>query len=106
VKYSPNGGLIRVRVERRNEQALVSVTDQGISIPPDAVEHITTKFFRARNVIPEQITGLGIGLSVVAEIVKLHGGTITVESEEGVGSTFTIGLPLASAATIEESAAS
>lgn len=87
-----------------NEQALVTVADQGIGIPPDAIDQIATKFFRARNVISEQITGFGSGLSVVAEIVKLHEGTLTIESVEGVGSAFTISLPLYTSAAIEEPA--
>ena len=72
----------------------MDVTDNGIGIPKEAQERLFTRFYRAGNVDAEQIGGLGIGLYVVKEIVTLHGGTITVESVEGVGSTFTVCLPL------------
>jgi PAS domain S-box-containing protein len=94
VKYSPNGGAIHVQLRQEGATACVDVTDNGIGIPKEALERLFTRFYRAGNVEAEQISGLGIGLYVVKEIVTLHGGTITVESVEGVGSTFTVCLPL------------
>jgi signal transduction histidine kinase len=69
------------------------VRDQGIGIPPHAQQHIWERFYRAPNV-EHQLAGFGIRLSVVHEIVTLHGGTVDVVSGEGRGSTFTVCLPL------------
>jgi signal transduction histidine kinase len=99
IKYSPGGGSVVARVEPRRGQVCLSVMDQGIGIPPDALDQVFMRFYRARNVAPQQIAGFGIGLTVVAEIVQLHGGTVHVESTEGVGSTFTICLPAHASAT-------
>jgi len=95
IKYSPVGGSITVCVEQRGAQACVSIRDQGIGIPADMLMHVFQRFYRAANVEAHQIKGMGIGLYVVQEIVSLHGGDVTVESQEGAGSTFTVCLPLA-----------
>ena len=96
IKYSPAGGVIDVRVTRTCDEAgcmaILSVTDPGVGIPADDLERIFERFQRATNV--RSIAGTGIGLSGVRRIVELHGGTITVESVEGKGSTFTVCLPL------------
>ena len=94
IKYSPSGGRVKVCIEQQNDKACLWVTDEGIGIPDGAVPHLFERFYRAPNVDPQQITGMGIGLYVVKEIVQRHGGTIMVESTEGVGSTFRICLPL------------
>ena len=95
VKYSPNGGDIHVRIWQEGASICVAVSDQGIGIPAEAQLRLFTRFYRAENVNPQQITGMGIGLFVVKEIVMLHGGSVAVESVENEGSTFTICLPLA-----------
>ena len=96
IKYSPAGGVIEVRVARTCDEAgcmaILSVTDPGVGIPADDLERIFERFQRATNV--RSIAGTGIGLSGVRRIVELHGGTITVDSVEGKGSTFTVCLPL------------
>lgn len=96
IKYSPEGGVIDVRVARTCDDAgcmaILSVTDPGVGIPADDLERIFERFQRATNV--RSIAGTGIGLSGVRSIVELHGGTISVESVEGKGSTFTVCLPL------------
>jgi PAS domain S-box-containing protein len=94
IKYSPGGGLISVTVAQREQMACVAVTDQGIGIPQSALPHLFERFFRAAQVDTGGISGLGIGLYVVKEIMTLHDGMITVASTEGAGSTFTICLPL------------
>jgi signal transduction histidine kinase/integral membrane sensor domain MASE1 len=93
IKYSPGGGRVEVRIEQQNDTACLWVSDEGIGIPHTAVPQLFERFYRAPNVDPQQITGMGIGLYVVKEIVQLHGGTIMVESIEGVGSTFRVCLP-------------
>lgn len=93
IKYSPQGGFVRVQVEQRNDRVCLIVRDQGIGIPQSALPHLFQRFFRAANADQHQISGLGVGLYVVKKIVALHGGTVTVSSNEGTGSVFTISLP-------------
>jgi signal transduction histidine kinase len=95
VKYSPAGGLVRLTLQQRGEQVSLAVTDHGMGISAAALPHLFDRFYRAPNAADHAISGLGIGLYVVHEIVVLHGGTVTVTSEEGVGSTFTVVLPAA-----------
>jgi PAS domain S-box-containing protein len=96
IKYSPAGGEVRVSVGRQEDAAgawaVLAVQDHGVGIPPDDLPHIFTRFTRARNV--QAIKGLGLGLFSVQQIVEQHGGTVTVASEEGRGSVFTVRLPL------------
>jgi hypothetical protein len=98
VKYSPFGGEMCVQATRQEADACVVVTDQGLGIPKDALSQIFDRFFRASNAAQQNISGVGIGLFVVREIVTLHGGTVQAESTTGQGSTFTVRLPLAPAA--------
>ncbi len=98
VKYSPFGGEVCVQATRQEADACVIVADQGLGIPKDALSQIFDRFFRASNAAQQNISGVGIGLFVVREIVTLHGGTVQAESTTGQGSTFTVRLPLAPAA--------
>jgi len=93
-KYSPAGGRIEVRVSREGEWACVTVSDQGIGIPTEAIPHLFTRFFRAANAEERRIGGIGLGLYVVHEIVKMHNGAIDVDSRLGQGSVFRVRLPL------------
>lgn len=95
VKYSPAGGEVVVRIERQAEAALLSVSDKGLGIPTGALPQLFQRFYRADNVAAHHISGMGIGLYVVREIVTRHGGTVDVTSTEDAGSTFTVRLPLA-----------
>jgi signal transduction histidine kinase len=92
VKYSPNGGVVTVICVKESGDALLSVRDQGVGIPADDVGRIFERFHRAGNV--GSISGTGIGLATIRDIVEQHGGTITVDSCQGSGSTFTIRLPM------------
>lgn len=96
VRYSPNGGKIEVIVAVDEWAALTSlqVRDHGIGIAADALNQLFKRFYRVPDTAIEHIHGVGIGLYVVKEIVTLHGGTVDVASEAGVGSTFTVNLPL------------
>jgi signal transduction histidine kinase len=94
IKYSPRGGVVLVRLAARGGFAIVSVSDQGIGISPEAQRQLFHRFYRAKNAETYGISGMGIGLFVVKEIVELHGGDTAVESVEGRGSTFTVRLPL------------
>jgi two-component system sensor histidine kinase BaeS len=73
----------------------VTVKDTGIGIPEEELPHIFERFFRGEEPQEEQIPGTGLGLAIVKEVIELHGGRVTVESEMGAGSTFTVWLPLA-----------
>ncbi len=95
VKYSPLGGTITIALQQSLHEARLSVSDRGIGIPKASLPHIFSRFYRASNADPLHISGMGVGLYVVKEIVGLHKGRITVESQEGEGTTFTIFLPLA-----------
>lgn len=98
IKYSPEGGAIVIEIVERGEHACMSVRDQGIGIPEASRSRLFERFYRAGNVNPRSITGLGIGLYLVHEIVASHGGTVEVTSQEGRGSTFTVCLPLSNGA--------
>ena len=99
VKYSPQGGPIMVRVTREDGYAVLAVSDRGIGVPREAQAQLFQRFYRAAHAAARDISGMGIGLYVVREIVNRHGGTIEVESVEGAGSTFTVHLPLAAPAS-------
>jgi PAS domain S-box-containing protein len=91
-KYSKEG-KITVTVFEKNETVHLSVKDTGVGIPQDQVDKIFDRFHRVENIQGRSGEGTGIGLAMVKELVKLHGGNISVESQEGVGSTFTVGIP-------------
>ncbi len=91
IKYSPEDKAIQVSLDRSNETCVLAVRDQGIGIPEDDVKHLFEPFHRASNV--GTISGTGLGLVITKEAVELHGGTIKVESQEGIGTTFTICIP-------------
>ncbi len=94
IKYSPGGGIVTVQIERQGDNASVRVSDKGIGIPAAALPQLFRRFYRAPNADSQHISGMGIGLYVVKEIVELHGGTVEVDSHELQGSTFIIRLPL------------
>jgi signal transduction histidine kinase len=93
VKYSPQGGTITVRVERQGPGVSIAVADQGIGIPQANLSKLFQRFYRADNVDPQKISGMGIGLYVVRAIIELHGGQVGVTSPEEGGSIFTVYLP-------------
>jgi signal transduction histidine kinase/DNA-binding response OmpR family regulator len=103
IKYSPHGGQVYVTVRKDGQHGLIAIRDHGIGIPAEAVNQLFERFYRASNVNPNQISGFGIGLYIVREIVQRHGGTVQVESVEGEGSTFTVCLPLLPSAATDGS---
>ncbi len=94
VKYSPEGGTITVKLSRERDQFHLSVTDEGIGIPKQAMPQLFTKFYRVDNSATRKIGGTGLGLAICKEIVIGHGGSIDVVSETGEGSTFQVNLPI------------
>jgi PAS domain S-box-containing protein len=99
IQYTPAGGRVEVatgEAEREGRRwATVTVADTGIGIPPDELPYIFDRFFRGERPRQMQIPGTGLGLSIVKEIVDRHGGRVTVESEAGKGTRFTVWLPVA-----------
>lgn len=94
-KYSPSGSPVTVRVARDCDWAVLTVGDRGIGIAPEDLSRVFERFQRGRNAVG-RIPGTGIGLATVKAIVEEHGGSVSVASTEGVGTTFTVRLPLPS----------
>lgn len=94
IKYSPSGGTIQFDVVCADSEAIFRITDSGIGIPKSDLPKLFESFSRASNV--GVIQGTGLGLAIVKKAVDLHAGTLAVESEVGVGTTFTVTLPLKS----------
>jgi len=92
VKYSPDGGRIDVEMQMVGGSVEIVVRDEGVGIPSEDLPRVFDRFFRASNV--QTLPGSGLGLSGVRYIVEGHGGTVTVSSEAGRGSTFTVRLPM------------
>ncbi|HWI19368.1 MAG TPA: HAMP domain-containing sensor histidine kinase [Vicinamibacterales bacterium] len=93
IKYSPDGGAIEVSVSVSEAAALLRVRDHGVGIPAEALPHIFTRSYRAPNA-RSHASGLGLGLSIAAEIVHRHGGTIVASAAPGVGTVFTVRFPI------------
>jgi PAS domain S-box-containing protein len=93
IKYSPDAETVEMDLSASEETVTVRVHDHGLGIPREQRDKIFERFYRATGPKQRAIPGLGMGLYIVAEIVKRHGGTITVDSEVGKGSTFTVTLP-------------
>jgi signal transduction histidine kinase len=92
LKFSPKGGIVRCELVVNSVQSIFRIQDEGIGIPPEDTERLFESFYRASNV--GTIQGTGLGLAITKKCVDLHQGQITVESEVGVGTTFTVTLPL------------
>ncbi len=93
VQYTPAGGRITVRAARPEGQVVISVSDTGIGIPQADQERIFERFYRVDAARSREVGGTGLGLSIARHLVEAHGGRITVESEVGRGSTFSVYLP-------------
>ncbi len=94
LKYTLDGGRIVVSAEMEDRRLRVAVTDTGIGIGPEEIDKIFEKFYRSKNPLAANVKGSGLGLPIAREVARLHGGDVTVESELGKGSTFTLALPL------------
>lgn len=101
IKYSPKGGRINVKIYEDDGHVKVDIQDEGLGIPEEAVEKLFTKFYRVDNSDRRSIGGTGLGLSIVQEIMKAHDGEVSVQSNYGKGSTFTVSFPSINANRLE-----
>jgi PAS domain S-box-containing protein len=102
VKFTPREGRILLVADRTGDQVEIRVTDSGMGIPADFLPHVFDRFRQADASTTRQHRGMGLGLSIVKQIVELHGGTVRVSSDgAGRGATFVVGLPIAMAPPAE-----
>ena len=94
LKYSPDGEVVTLRLRREQHYACIDVSDHGLGIPSEALPHIFDRFYRAHTLTASYIGGLGVGLYIANEIAMRHAGVISVASTPGVGSAFTVCLPM------------
>ncbi len=93
IKYTPEGGSATITATQEGDEIVVRVRDTGIGIPAEELPRIFDEFYRATDARRFQRVGTGLGLSIARSIVDAHGGTLTAESQVGVGTTFTLRLP-------------
>ncbi len=96
IKYTPRGGSVRVEMTRQGKTCVARVSDNGIGIPEADQLHVFDRFYRVDKARSRDTGGTGLGLSIVKQIVLMHGGSIGVASEENIGTTFTVELPIIS----------
>ena len=90
IKYTPEGGAVRVIVRAENGHAVLVVEDNGVGIPAEALPHLFERFYRVDKARSRQMGGAGLGLAIVKSIVTAHGGQVRVESDEGRGSSLRV----------------
>ena len=95
IKYTEKGGKVDAAIQLKDNQAVITVTDNGIGIPAEAQSRVFERFYRVDKGRARKNGGTGLGLAIVKHIVQLYGGTVALKSEVGKGSTFTVKLPLA-----------
>jgi signal transduction histidine kinase len=93
LKFTPSGGRVELRAEKRSEQWVLIVADTGMGISEKNLPHIFDRFWQADGSSKRKFQGVGIGLALVKELVEIQGGQVIVQSEEGKGTTFTVTLP-------------
>jgi len=94
VKFMPEGGDIEIKLCNQEHQLLIHIRDEGMGIPKTELTKLFTKFHRVDNSEQRKIGGTGLGLAISREIIEYHGGEISLESKEGIGTTVIISLPL------------
>ena len=95
IKYTEKGGKVDAAIQLKDNQAVITVTDNGIGIPAEAQSRVFERFYRVDKGRARKNGGTGLGLAIVKHIVQLYGGRVALKSEVGKGSTFTVKLPLA-----------
>jgi signal transduction histidine kinase len=102
LKFTPAGGRVELRAEKRGEEMTLIVTDTGMGISEKNLPHVFDRFWQADGSSKRKYQGVGIGLALVKELVEIHGGKVTVESQESKGTTFTVRLPYQAAGPAQE----
>ncbi len=97
IKFTPDGGNVKVVLKQKGDKLSVSVIDTGIGIRSEGIDKLFLPFYQDEGAFDRQHEGTGLGLALTKKLVELHGGTISVDSELGKGSTFTFTLPLGQA---------
>ncbi len=105
LKFTPAGGHVEVRLSRAGDEARLDVADTGVGVPRGEQSRLFDRFFRASNATSRAVPGVGLGLMIVHAIVAAHGGSISLTSEIGQGSTFSVRLPLQPAEARDHEAA-
>ena len=100
VKFTPDGGEVRIGLRAEGDQSVLTVADTGIGIPEAEQEQLFTRFFRSSTATEQAIPGTGLGLTIARAIVALHGGTVSIASRDGDGTTVRVQLPPAVPAVV------
>jgi signal transduction histidine kinase len=94
IKYSPEGGTVTITMETQEGNLKVSVKDEGIGIAKEDLPKVFEQFFRVDSSLTAEIGGTGLGLNITQNIIEEHGGRMTVDSDLGVGTTFSFIMPM------------
>ena len=94
IKYTPDGGSVTIRLRRAGRDAVLEISDTGVGIPEEDLPHVFDRFYRVDKARSRDTGGTGLGLSIVQQIIRLHAGSVTVQSVRGEGTTFTVQLPV------------
>ena len=94
IKFTPGGGRVGVRLSRDNGHVVLAISDTGMGIPAEEQANLFQRFFRTSEATKHAIQGTGLGLTITKAIAEAHGGTISVKSGEGKGTTFVVDLPV------------
>jgi len=92
IKFSPHGGQVMINLCEQDNYVVVDVKDQGIGIGPEIIPHIFDRFYRIEKNTENLFSGIGLGLAITNQVIKQHNGRISVQSESGQGSTFSVRL--------------
>ena len=93
IKFTTPPGAVHVRVASDDDDVTIEVADTGMGIPADDLPRLFQRFTRATNAIRGAISGTGVGLAIVRQLIEMHGGAVSVESTEGAGATFRVRIP-------------
>ncbi|MEY9950719.1 sensor histidine kinase [Leifsonia sp. EB34] len=94
LKFTPSGGTVTLSLRREGNEAVVAVTDTGIGIPAVELSQLSQRFFRASTATRNAVPGVGLGLTITKAIVTAHGGRLDIASEEGIGTSISLRLPI------------
>ena len=94
IQYTPTDGVVTIRLESSERNAILTIQDNGIGISADDLPHIFDRFYRVQADRSRNTGGTGLGLAIVRAIVQAHHGSIQVDSQLDLGSTFTVNLPI------------